>query len=47
MSEIEGMNMVEEQDHPTNHRLEVEYMDMMGIHMVEVGVWIRWRSITT
>jgi hypothetical protein len=37
MSEIEGMNMVEEQDHPTNHRLEVEYMDMMGIHMVEVG----------
>jgi hypothetical protein len=20
MSEVEGMNMVEEQDHPTNHR---------------------------
>jgi hypothetical protein len=39
--EVEGMNMVEEQDHPMNHRLGEEDMNMVGIHMVEVGVWIR------
>jgi hypothetical protein len=43
----EDMNMVKEHYHPTKHRLEVEDMDMMGIHMVEVGVWIWCRSITT
>jgi hypothetical protein len=32
----EGMNMVKEHYHPMNHRLEVEYMDMVGIYMVEV-----------
>jgi hypothetical protein len=35
----EGMNMAKEHYHLTNHRLEVEDMDMM-----EVGVWIWWRS---
>jgi hypothetical protein len=30
------MNMVEEQCHLMNHRLEVEGMDMVGIHIVEV-----------
>jgi hypothetical protein len=43
----EGMNMVEEHYHPMNHGLEVEDMNMVGIHMVRVGVWIRWRSNTT
>jgi hypothetical protein len=43
----EDMNMVEEHYHPKNHRPEVEDIDMVGNHMVEVGVWIRWRSITT
>jgi hypothetical protein len=36
MSEVEGMNMVEEQDHPTNHRLGEEGMNMVGNNMVEV-----------
>jgi hypothetical protein len=43
----EDMNMVDEHYHQTNYRPEVEDMDMLGIHMVEVGVWIRWMSITT
>jgi hypothetical protein len=30
------MDMVEEQDHPTNHRLGEESMNMMGSNMVEV-----------
>jgi hypothetical protein len=30
------MNMVEEQDHPINHRLGEEGMNMMGSNMVEV-----------
>jgi hypothetical protein len=64
MSEVEGVNMIEQQDHLMNHRLgeedmnmierhyhltnhRSEDMDMVGIHMVEVGVWIRWMSITT
>jgi hypothetical protein len=34
--EVEGMNMVEEQDHPTNHRLGEEGMNMVGNNMVEV-----------
>jgi hypothetical protein len=42
MSEVEIMNMVEEQDHLTNHRLGEKDMNMVGIHMVEVEVWIRW-----
>jgi hypothetical protein len=36
MPEMKGMDMVEEQDHPTNHRLGEECMNMMGSHMVEV-----------
>jgi hypothetical protein len=32
----EAMHMVEEHYHPMNHRLEVEDMDMVGIHIVEV-----------
>jgi hypothetical protein len=28
--------MVEEQDHPTNHRLGEEGMNMVGSHMIEV-----------
>jgi hypothetical protein len=31
------MDMLKEHKHPMNHRLEVEDMDMVGIHMVEVG----------
>jgi hypothetical protein len=34
--EVEGMNMVEEQDHPANHCLEEEGMNMVGSHNVEV-----------
>jgi hypothetical protein len=30
------MDMVEEQDHPTNHRLEEEGMNMVGSNMVKV-----------
>jgi hypothetical protein len=33
---VEGMNMLEEHDRPSNHRLEEEDMDMTCIHMVEV-----------
>jgi hypothetical protein len=32
MPEVKGMNMVEEQDHPMNHRLGEE-----GMNMVEVN----------
>jgi hypothetical protein len=32
MSEVEGMNMVKEQDHPTNHRLGEEDMNMVEEH---------------
>jgi hypothetical protein len=38
MSEVEGMNMVEEQDHPMNHQLGEEDMNMVGSHMVEAGM---------
>jgi hypothetical protein len=34
--EVEGMDMVEEQDHPTNHRLGEEGMNMVGSNMVEL-----------
>jgi hypothetical protein len=34
--EVECMDMVEEQDHPTNHRLGEEGMNMVGSNMVEV-----------
>jgi hypothetical protein len=37
MLEVEGMNMVEEQDHPMNHQLWEEDMNMVGSHMVEVA----------
>jgi hypothetical protein len=43
----EDMNIVKKHYHPMKHRLQVEDMDMVGIHMVEVGVWIWWRNITT
>jgi hypothetical protein len=36
----EGMNMLEEYYHLMTHRLEVKDMDIVDIHMVEVGVWI-------
>jgi hypothetical protein len=36
MPEVEGMNIVEEQDHLTNHRLGEEDMNMVGSNMVEV-----------
>jgi hypothetical protein len=32
MSEVDGMNIVEEQDHPTNHRLGEEDMNMVEKH---------------
>jgi hypothetical protein len=42
MPEVEGMNMVKEQDHPTNHlrgrRISIWWM---------WRVWIQWRIITT
>jgi hypothetical protein len=34
--EVEGIDMVEEQDHPTNHRLGENGMNMVGSNMVEV-----------
>jgi hypothetical protein len=37
ISEVEGMNMVEEQNHPMNHQLGEEDMNMVGSHMVEVA----------
>jgi hypothetical protein len=36
MLEVEGIDMVEEQDHPTNHRLREEGINMVGSNMVEV-----------
>jgi hypothetical protein len=45
MPEVEGMDMVEKQDHLMNHRLGEEGMNMVGSNIVEV-VWIRWRSIS-
>jgi hypothetical protein len=43
---VKGINMVDEQNYPTN-RLGEEDMNMVSIHMMEVGVWIRWMTITT
>jgi hypothetical protein len=34
--EVEDMDMIEEQDHPTNHRLDEEGMNMVGSYMMEV-----------
>jgi hypothetical protein len=34
--EVEGMDMIEEQDHPMNHRLREDDMNMVGSNMVEV-----------
>jgi hypothetical protein len=36
MPEVEGMDMVEEQDHSTNHRLGDEGMNMVGSNMMKV-----------
>jgi hypothetical protein len=36
MSEAEGMDMVEEQDHLMNHRLGDDGMNMVGSHKVEM-----------
>jgi hypothetical protein len=36
MSEVNGMNMLEEHDRPLNHRTDEEGMDMADIHMMEV-----------
>jgi hypothetical protein len=36
MPKVEGMDMVEEQDHPMDHRLGEEDMNMVGSNMVEV-----------
>jgi hypothetical protein len=36
MSEVESMNMVEKQDHPMNHRLGEEGMNMVDSNMWEV-----------
>jgi hypothetical protein len=36
MLEVDGMNMLEEHGRPSNQRLKVEVMDMVGIHMVEM-----------
>jgi hypothetical protein len=34
--EVEGINMFEKQDHPTNHQFGEEDMNMVDSHMVEV-----------
>jgi hypothetical protein len=34
MTEVEGMNMVKEHDHPSNHWLGEEGMNMTSTHMV-------------
>jgi hypothetical protein len=36
ISEVEDMDMIEEQDHLTNHWLGEEGMNMVGSNMVEV-----------
>jgi hypothetical protein len=36
MLEVEGIDMVEEQDHPTNHQLWKDDMNMVGSNMVKV-----------
>jgi hypothetical protein len=36
MPEMEGINMVEKHDHPSNHRLGEDGTNMAGIYMVEV-----------
>jgi hypothetical protein len=36
MSKVESMNMIEEQDQPTNHQLGKEDMNMVGNHTIEV-----------
>jgi hypothetical protein len=38
MLEVEGMNMLEEHDYLSNHRLGEESMNMTGIYMVEEGM---------
>jgi hypothetical protein len=36
MSEVEGIDMIEEQNHPTNHWWGEEDMNMVGSHMLEI-----------
>jgi hypothetical protein len=36
MTEVEGMDMVKNQDHPMNYRLREKDMNMVDSHMVEV-----------
>jgi hypothetical protein len=36
MPEVESMDMADEHDHPTNHQLCEEGMNMVGNHRVEV-----------
>jgi hypothetical protein len=38
MPDVEGINMLEEHDHPSNHRSGEEGMNMVGIHMMELEV---------
>jgi hypothetical protein len=38
ISKVEVMDMVEEQNHPTNHRLGEEGMNIVSSHKVEVDV---------
>jgi hypothetical protein len=39
--EVEGMDMIEEQDHPMNHRLGEEGINIVGSNMVDVDGMIR------
>jgi hypothetical protein len=34
MPEVEGMDMFEEKDHPTNHQLGDEVINMVGSNMI-------------
>jgi hypothetical protein len=36
MLEVEGIDMVEKQDQPTNHQLENDDMNIVGSNMVEL-----------
>jgi hypothetical protein len=36
MSEVEGINMLDVDEHPLNQQSEVEGIDMMSIHMVKM-----------
>jgi hypothetical protein len=40
MSEVEGMDMIEKQDHPMNHQLGRRVAILWRWR-----IWVRWRSI--